>query len=144
MKLSTRSRYGVRAMFDLAAQQDTAPVAVRAIAERQGLSDSYLEQLMAPLRRAGLVQSVRGAQGGYALTRRPEEITVLDIVEVLEGPIGPTDCVVESAIEFEHCGRPEGCVTRRIWAKVRDRIKDALAEITLADLLQDAAGLPRQ
>ena len=138
MRLSTKGRYGVKALVELALQQQDAPVALHTIAKRQGLSESYLEQLMGPLRKAGLVRSVRGAQGGYSLGRDPSEITVGDILRVLEGPLAPTDCVGEA--EFEHCGRAEGCITRSVWLRVQDSIEDVVDSITLADLCAEARG----
>ncbi|MGI5839055.1 MAG: RrF2 family transcriptional regulator [bacterium] len=138
MRLSTKGRYGVTAMFDLAMQYGEGPIPLKEIAARQGLSEHYLEQLAAPLRRAGLVRSVRGAQGGYLLARRPEEITVGDIIRVLEGPIAPADCVsVDSGYE-RYCDRADNCVTRDIWRKLRDSINSVLDSFTLADLCREA------
>src|SRR5665647_2430709 len=109
MKLSTRGRYGLRAMVDMAQSEDKGPIAIRTIAERQGISERYLEQLMVPLKRAGLVKSVRGSQGGYNLGRDPEKITAGDIIRVLEGPIAPVECVSET--NPESCQREDYCVT---------------------------------
>ena len=136
MKLSTKGRYGVRAMFDLAQHMSEGTVSLKSIAERQGISEHYLEQLIAGLRKAGLVKSVRGAQGGYMLGREPEKITVGDIIRVLEGPIAPTDCVSEE--DPECCSKSEFCITRPIWEQVRDSIADVLDSITLETMLQDA------
>ncbi|MCK4258532.1 MAG: Rrf2 family transcriptional regulator [Halanaerobiales bacterium] len=134
MKLSTKGRYGVRAMFDLAIRYGTGPVSIRSIAERQGLSEHYLEQLIAVLRKAGLVKSVRGAYGGYFLTKEPKDITVGDVIRVLEGPIAPTECVSDD--EENHCANSEDCVTRFIWEKLKDKIDQVLDEISLDDLCQ--------
>jgi Rrf2 family cysteine metabolism transcriptional repressor len=140
MKLSTRGRYGLRAMIEMAQTEDKGPIATRTIAERQGISERYLEQLMVPLKRAGLVKSVRGSQGGYNLARDPEKITAGDIIRVLEGPISPVECVSES--NPESCQREDYCVTRLLWTKVRDSIAEVLDSYTLADLARESALLP--
>lgn len=137
LKLSTRGRYGVKAMFDLAMHKEEAPISLKSIAERQGISEHYLEQLISGLRKAGLVRSIRGAQGGYVLGKEPSEIMVGDIIRVLEGPIAPVDCVSEE--DPECCEKAEFCVTRTIWEKVRDSITDVLDSISLEDMIQDAA-----
>ncbi|MDN5348159.1 MAG: Rrf2 family transcriptional regulator, cysteine metabolism repressor [Clostridia bacterium] len=140
MKLSTRGEYGLRAMFELAQRYGQGPVSLKSISERQGISAPYLEQLIASLRKAGLVRSVRGAQGGYILGREPSEIRVGDIIRVLEGPIAPTECVSEKRGET-CCTRSETCVARSVWEKVRDSISDVLDSITLADMCDEAARL---
>ncbi len=137
MKLSTKGEYGLLACFDLAQRYDEGPVPLKAVAERQGISEAYLEQLVGALRRAGLVRSVRGAQGGYSLARPPETITVGDIVRVLEGPIAPVGCV---SAEAEPCARSDGCVTRVIWERLRDSMTRVLDSFSLADLVAEAAG----
>ena len=124
-------------MFDLAQHLGEGPISLKSIAERQGISEHYLEQLISGLRKTGLVKSVRGAQGGYVLGREPEKIRVGDIIRVLEGPIAPVDCVSEE--DPESCLKAEFCVTRTIWEKVRDSIADVLDSITLADMVEDAA-----
>ena len=135
-KISTKGRYGVMAMFDLAMAYGKGPISLKSVAERQGLSENYLEQLIAPLRRVGLVHSIRGAQGGYVLARDPHSMTVGDIIRVLEGPIAPVDCVAEETAG-EYCTRP-GCVTRNVWAKLRDSMIKVLDSISLADLCEDS------
>ncbi|MDK2823148.1 MAG: Rrf2 family transcriptional regulator, cysteine metabolism repressor [Clostridia bacterium] len=135
MKLSTKGRYGVKAMFDLAQNYGSGPIPLNSIAQRNSISEHYLEQLIAVLRKAGLVKSVRGAQGGYILSKSPEAITIGDIIRVLEGPIAPVDCVSEE--EPEPCNNAEFCVTRSIWARVRDSVADVLDSITLADMLEE-------
>ena len=124
-------------MIDLALHRDEAPVSLKSIAERQGISEHYLEQLIAVLRKAGLVRSVRGAQGGYILGKDPSEILIGDIIRVLEGPIAPVECVSEE--DPECCEKADFCVTRTIWEKVRDSITDVLDSISLEDMVQDAA-----
>ena len=136
MRISTKGHYGVQAMFELAQHYGTGPVSLRAIAERQVISEHYLEQLIAGLRKAGLVSSVRGAQGGYILARDPADIKVGDIVRVLEGPIAPVECVNDN--ETEHCLRSEFCITRGVWEKVKDSIEDVLDSISLADMCREA------
>jgi transcriptional regulator, BadM/Rrf2 family len=124
-------------MLDLAQHIGQGPISLKSIAERQGISENYLEQLISGLRRNGLVKSVRGAQGGYVLGSEPEKITVGDIIRVLEGPIAPVDCVAEEDPEI--CQKAEYCVTRIIWEKVRDSIAAVIDSITLADMVIDAA-----
>lgn len=139
MKLSTKGEYGVMACYELARCCGEAPVPLKAVAERQGISEAYLEQLVGALRRAGLVRSVRGSQGGYTLGRSPESITVGDIIRVLEGPIAPVDCVSEgSAAGLLQCARSDGCVTRVIWERLRDSMTQVLDSISLADLVAEA------
>ena len=136
LKLSTKGRYGVKAMFDLAQHFGEGPSSLKSIAERQDISEHYLEQLIAGLRKAGLVKSVRGAQGGYILGREPGKIRIGDIIRVLEGPIAPVDCVAEEDPEL--CAKAEHCLTRPIWEKVRDSITEVLDSITLENMLEDA------
>ncbi len=129
-------------MFDLAVHYGEGAITLKEVAARQNLSEPYLEQLMAPLRKAGLVRSLRGAQGGYLLTREPAAITVGDIIRVLEGPIAPVDCVIDDAGAISYCGRAEACVTRDIWRRLRDSITALLDSISLADLCRDALNSP--
>jgi len=136
MKISTKGHYGVQAMFDLAQHYGEGPISLKSVAERQALSEHYLEQLIAGLRKAGLVKSVRGAQGGYTLSRDPSEIKVGDIVRVLEGPIAPVECVNDD--DSEQCMKAEFCITKNVWEKVKDSIEDVLDSISLADMCKDA------
>ncbi|MEA4900423.1 Rrf2 family transcriptional regulator [Desulfitobacterium sp.] len=138
MKLSTRSRYGLRAMFDLAQHEGEGPISLKSIAERQGLSEHYLEQLVSGLRKAGLVESTRGAQGGYFLGKEASQIRVGDVIRVLEGSIAPVDCVSEE--DPECCQNSRYCVTRTVWEKMRDSITEVVDSITLEDMVQDAKG----
>lgn len=135
MKLSTKGKYGVKALFELAMYEGTGPVSLKTVAERQGLSEHYLEQLAAPLRKAGLITSVRGAQGGYVLSRAANLITVGDIVRVLEGPIGFTDCSTEGE-PGPDCSAT--CVVHGVWEKVTRQIVQVIDSITLADLVEQA------
>lgn len=137
MKFSTRARYGLRAMLDLALNYTPSePIPLIQVAERQGISEGYLEQLMSFLRKGGLVRSVRGAQGGYFLARVPGQITAGEIIRCLEGPLGPTDCVNEDDPEI--CERSSACVTRGIWEKIRESIAGVLDNTTLEDLCKQA------
>jgi Rrf2 family protein len=136
MKFSTKGRYGLRAILDMAIYQNSGPITLNSIAERQGLSEGYLEQLMAPLKKSGIVKSIRGAQGGYILAKQPKDITTGEIIRALEGPIAPVGCVSEDYPE--ECERAEGCVTRMVWAKVRDSIAVTLDSLTLQDLVEES------
>ncbi len=136
MRLSTRGHYGLKAMFDLAQHYGNEPVPLKTVAERQNISENYLEQLIATLRKTGLVKSVRGSQGGYILARAPEKITVGDIIRVMEGPIAPVDCVSE--IDPAECDQADYCITRSVWARVRDSLAELMDSISLADMLRDA------
>ena len=139
MRLSTKGRYGVKAMFDLALHSSGEPVPLKLIAERQGLSEAYLEQLMAGLRRAGLVNSVRGAQGGYMIAHSPDNITIGEIIRSLEGSMAPVDCVTEG--EVSECEKAEYCVTRIVWRKIRDSINQVVDSITLQDMINDYSSI---
>lgn len=135
MRLSTKGRYGLKAMFDLALFSSEKPISLATIALRQGVSVNYLEQLIAPLRKAGLVRSVRGAQGGYILNASPDEVTVKDILVILEGPLAPTDCVKEEPDET--CDNADYCATRLIYEKMKDSIDNVVSSITLKDMVDD-------
>lgn len=135
MKLSTKGRYGLKAMFDLALHNGDGPISLKSIAERQKISDHYLEQLIASLRKAGLVKSVRGAQGGYMLADVPSKITVGDIIRILEGPLGLSDCVLEG--DPADCDNANYCVTRVVWKKIQTSISEVVDSITLQDMLDD-------
>lgn len=137
MKLSTKGRYGVAAMYDLALHYGQGPISLKSVAQRQSISEHYLEQLMGTLRKAGYVKSVRGAQGGYTLTKEPSQITVGDIIRIMEGPIAPVDCLLSGRVNNDYCDRAGICVTRGVWAKVRDSINSVLDSITLEDLCRD-------
>lgn len=136
MKLSTKGRYGVKAMLDLAIHYGDIPISIKSISERQGISEYYLEQLFAPLRRAKLIKSVRGAQGGYILNKLPKDITVLEIMDVLEGPVEISDCLTN-----DECDYLEACATRVLWRKIRDSINSVMEGITLQDMLNDYKGM---
>jgi Rrf2 family cysteine metabolism transcriptional repressor len=137
MKLSTREQYGVRAMVELARFYGQGPLPLAEVSRLQNISLAYLEQIVAPLREAGLVMSTRGAHGGYHLAHEPQAITVGDVLRALEGPIAPVQCVSEVR-QADRCEREEVCLTRSVWEKVRDSIVNALDSTTLADLIEQA------
>jgi len=132
MKLSTKGRYGVKAMVDLAINYGEQPISIKSISERQSISEYYLEQLFSSLRRAKLIKSVRGAQGGYILNRAPEEITIYDVINVLEGPIEISDCLEEGS-----CNKIDCCATRLLWKKIKNSIDSVTSSITLKDIVDD-------
>ncbi len=132
MKLSTKGRYGSRAMLDLAGKYGKGPVMVKEIAYRQDLSEKYLEQILSELRKAGMVISVQGKNGGFQLARSPEKITLLDIVKVLEGGLAPVKCVEDESF----CGRSDKCIMRDVWESLRKSSAKILGGLTLKDLLE--------
>ncbi|MGL4761505.1 MAG: RrF2 family transcriptional regulator [Sarcina sp.] len=132
MKLSTKGRYGVKAMVDLAIHYDDKPVSIKVISKRQNISDYYLEQLFSSLRKAKLIRSIRGAQGGYVLNRKPEDITIAEIMEILEGPIEISDC-----LEGVECYNIDECATRHLWQKIKTSIDSVLCSVTLQDVVND-------
>ncbi len=138
MKLSTKSTYGLRAMLNIALESDERAVSIMDISKREGISISYLEQLLNKLRREGLVKSVRGPGGGYILSRRPDEITVGDIVKTLEGNIYPVHCVAARKERDTFCKMDKGCVPKVVWMKLAKAINDCLESITLKDLCSEA------
>jgi Rrf2 family protein len=136
MKLSTRGRYGVRTLLDLALHQDEGLVLLKDIARRQEFSLPYLEHLIAPLIAAGLVKSTRGAGGGVSLIKPPSEIKLGEAVQLLEGPIAPADCVNHP----ESCHRSSFCVTRDVWVEIKEAVNHVLNSTTLQDLVDRKKG----
>ena len=136
MKLSTKGRYGLRAVIDLAVYAEAEPVSLAAVAERQDISISYLEQLAAKLKKAGIVKSTRGAQGGYMLAKASEEISVGDILRALEGDLNPVDCI-EAGGETE-CAASDFCVTKYVWKRISDSINHAVDSIFLSELVEES------
>jgi len=134
MKLSTKGKYGLKAMVDLAVSYGSGCVSASALAQMQGVSEAYLEQLVASLRKAGLITSVRGAQGGYALARPPGEINVGEVLTALEGSTALMECVGADAVS---CGNAAGCSARPLWLKLQQRIDEVLYSTTLADMAED-------
>jgi len=132
MKLSTRARYGTRALLDLALHSGEGAVLLKDIARRQEISLPYLEHLITPLIAAGLVKSTRGARGGVLLLRPPSEIKLSEVVQLLEGSIAPADCVNNAEI----CHRSASCVTRDIWSEMKKVMNEVLESTTLQDLVE--------
>lgn len=132
MKISTKGRYALRLMVDLAQCGEHSCVPIRAIAKRQNISEKYLEQIITSLNRAGLVKSIRGAGGGYALTRGVDAYTVGEILRATEGSLAPVSCVEEGGC----CDRMEYCVTAIVWEQIFDAVNDVVNHITLGDLLK--------
>ncbi len=137
MKLSTKGRYGLRAVLDLAVHTDDEAVALSQIAERQGISMNYLEQLIAKLKKSGIVNGIRGAQGGYVLTRPAEEISVGDILRALEGDLNPVDCSEVNKGDSP-CHNSDSCVTKYVWKRISDSINDAVDGIMLSELVAES------
>ena len=132
MKLSTRTRYGLRAMVELASYGSTGPIMVRKIAEKQKISKKYLDIIFTSLKLAGLVRAIRGATGGFLLTRAPEEILVGDIVAALEGSLAPVECCTSPEI----CDRSGSCAAQEVWNDMQAAIASVLNDISLADLVE--------
>ncbi len=132
MKISTKGRYAIMLMLDLAVHNTGEPVSLKDIAKRQDISEKYLEQIISILNKAGYVRSIRGPQGGYFLTKRPEEFTVGMILRTTEGDLAPVSCV---GSEGPECEKIQDCVTVKIWQKMNDAINDVVDNITLADLM---------
>ncbi|MCH5257880.1 MAG: RrF2 family transcriptional regulator [Lachnospiraceae bacterium] len=133
MKVSTKGRYALKLMLDLATYNTGGPVSLKDVARRQEISDKYLEQIIAVLNKAGYVRSIRGAQGGYVLKKEPSEYTVGMILRLTEGDLAPVSCV---GSEKDECERKSGCVTVRIWQQINDAINNVVDNITLEDMLQ--------
>ena len=137
MKISTRTRYGVRAMFELAMEYGHGPLQTRTIAEREAISNKYLEQLISVLKSAGLIRSIRGPKGGYVLVNPPEETRLLEVFTALEGPIEPVECLEHET----YCPRCATCVTRGVWGDIQKSVIKVLEETTLQDLVEKAKSL---
>lgn len=138
MKLSTKGRYGLRAMIDLVQYGEEEPVSIASIAARQHISESYLEQLIARLRRAGLVISVRGACGGYVPGRKAEEISVGDVLRALEGNLNPVECPGLMEEEGGGCDGADVCVTKYVWKRMNESINRTVDEIKISDLVKES------
>lgn len=141
MKISTKGRYGVRILLDLASHRDDgAPRLIRDIAASQQISEKYVSTLIVALRRAGMVESIRGMKGGYRLTRDPKRITLLEVVEVMEGPV----CVVHCVDHPGRCRRHEGCSVRGVWNRLNEQIRAGMRKIALQQLVgsTDLPGKP--
>jgi Rrf2 family protein len=131
MKISTKIRYGTRAMLELASHYGGGPVELKEIAKKENISLKYLEQVIIPLRTARLVKSLRGSKGGYSLAKPPSEISISDLIEILEGPINLVECLNDP----KACQKSPICVTRDIWREVSDTINGIFHSITLQDMV---------
>ena len=131
MKISTKGRYGLRILIDLAHHEGDKPRLIRDIAQSQQISEKYISRLVIDLRKNHLIRSVRGVNGGFHLAKKPAEITLLEVVETMEGPIGVVDCVHN----HNHCARHGSCGARTIWQKLNENIRNMMAEITLQGIL---------
>lgn len=135
MKLSTKGRYGLRALIDLAQYSEQEAVSISSIAQRQNISESYLEQLVAKLRKAGLVKSIRGAQGGYKLARPAASISVGDILRALEGNLEAVECTAHTQ---EGCDGSDLCVTKYVWQRINESIARTVDEMMLDQLVEES------
>ena len=131
MKLSTRTRYGIRAVLELTENEGSKPLQLKIIAQRQDISIKYLEQLMSVLRSGGIVRSVRGARGGYVLAKPPNQIKLIDVFNCLEGPLITAECVED----IDYCERAAECAARLLWVQVQEAVKNVLQSVTLQDLV---------
>ena len=132
MKISTKGRYALRLMLDLASNDSGTPIRLKDVAKRQGISEKYLEQIISILNKAGFVRSVRGPQGGYSLSRTPADYTVGMILRLTEGSLCQVDCAAE---ENGSCDREDTCVTRMLWKKLDDAISSVVDHVSLEELL---------
>ena len=132
MKISTKRRYALRLMLDLAIYNTGEPVSLKDVARRQQISEKYLEQIISVLNKAGFVRSVRGAQGGYMLTKEPAEYTVGSVLRLTEGDLAPVSCVGMDSVD---CDRRDGCVTVRIWEQLNEAVNNVVDNITVADMV---------
>ena len=132
MKISTKGRYALRLMLDLATHGTDTPVSIKDIAQRQGISDKYLEQIISIFNKAGMVKSIRGAQGGYMLSNPPSEYTVGTVLRLAEGTLAPVSCVEEGNVTCERAGK---CQTAVLWKKVHEAVNGVIDTTTLQDLL---------
>lgn len=136
MRISSRAHYGLRMMTELAKAHGGPPLSLSEISRREHMPLAYLEQLVGPLRRAGLVEGTRGLHGGYRLRRPPEQVTVLEIVELMEGPVAPVECLAEG-YESGSCTREPECLSRPLWGRLQQAVKQVLGGTTLRDLISD-------
>lgn len=136
MKISTKGRYGLRALIDLAQYSEIEPVSINSIATRQGISERYLEQLMTLMKKAGLIKSIRGAGGGYVLAKEIEEISVGDVLRALEGNLQPVECAAFS--QEDSCEASGVCVTKYVWQRINESINKTVDEISLKQLVEES------
>lgn len=136
LKLSTKGRYGLRALIDLAQYSENEPVSITSISDRQGISERYLEQLMGMMKKAGLVKSIRGAGGGYVLARELKEISVGDVLRALEGSLEPVEC--SGLNPDEGCKAADSCVTKYVWQRINESINHTVDEMKLDQLVEES------
>ena len=141
MKLSTKGKYGLRAFIDLAASGEGQPVSILSIAQRQEISISYLEKLMAMLKKASLVESVRGVNGGYTVARPMDEISVGDVLRALEGDLAPVECAGIESGQASQCSGSSQCVSKIVWKRINDSINDTVDSIYIGELVRESKGL---
>ncbi len=142
MKISTKGRYGLRAIIDLAQYSAIEPVSINSIATRQGISERYLEQLMTLLKKAGIIKSIRGAGGGYVLAKEMEEISVGDVLRALEGSLEPVECAGFN--EEDSCQAAGACVTKYVWQRINDSINRTVNEISIKQLVEESKTVGNQ
>ena len=140
MKLSTKGRYGLRAAVDLAIFAKSAPISISTIAAREGLSESYLEQLFAKLKKAGLVSSSRGTNGGYQLAKPAGDISVGDVLRALEGDMVVVDCPDSES----KCAKFDSCVTKYVWKRINNSINDTMDSMTLEEIAANSPGITEE
>lgn len=138
MRISTKGRYALRMMIEFGMNPDQC-TKISQVAARQGISDKYLEQIVTILMKAGYVRSIRGAQGGYMLTRTPEEYTVGMILRQTEGSLSPVSCLDDEVNQCERAGR---CITLNVWAQIKEAVDDVVDRVTLADLIEEQRQQP--
>ncbi len=138
LKLSTKGQYGLRAFLDLAVCGESQPVSLASVAERQGISISYLEQLMAKLKKAGLVKSVRGVNGGYSIAMPVEDISVGDVLRALEGDLTPVECAGIDESGETHCSGSSQCVSKIVWKRINDCINETVDSINIGELVRES------
>lgn len=146
MKLSTKSRYGLRALFDIAYNSGNLPAQIQDISRRQEISPRYLEQIFQSLKKVGILKSKRGPQGGYCLSRSPEEITVRDVIVATEGDVALVDCVGARRKKKSDCSFNGACVTQTVWEEASAKLNDYFATLTLKTLCErgQALGIKRE
>ena len=140
LKITTKGRYGLRALIDLARYSEIEPVSINSIATRQGISERYLEQLMTLLKKAGIIKSIRGAGGGYVLAKDISDISVGDVLRALEGTLESVDCTGFS--QEDSCEAAGGCVTKYVWKRINESINQTVNEISLKQLVEESKAVP--
>ncbi|MCC3864848.1 Rrf2 family transcriptional regulator [Terrisporobacter petrolearius] len=133
MKLSTKGKYGLKAIFELSLHVNEGPMPLNMIASKQKIPEQYLEQIFSTLKKSKLITSVRGAQGGYLLNKAPDEVTVGDVLAILEGPVALSQCIIDEGV----CENSNDCSTKLVWEKLKKGIEDVLNSITLQDMVDD-------